>query len=236
MLPFLKPERPDRVSVHDCLLDPRWGLPDAYPVVLLPPDWGAACDLSTAGRPTSDDLLRVDVADPRAFIPVQFVPRTAEHDAAVRSARQRLMPVLASTLREPPPTPAEITRGLGRLAWRHRRYGAPSAQRIAGWLAESGHALAGVNRGRVELDAVEACVAAWSADPAKTFVAEEIAVFLGEVLYASLPESRWTVRPEGELGIALQDGQEIDLLALARQRIQRGRPALPSVLLDHGGL
>jgi hypothetical protein len=237
MLPPLRPGRQAGVPVHECLVDPRWGLPDAYPVVLLPSDWAAACGLSPSARQPSDELVRLDVADPRAFIPVPFVPRTAEHDAVVRSARERLAPVLASRLREPPPTDEEVAQGLGRRSWRHRRYGPPSQERIVGWLAESGreltHSTAGrgyVEIGLADLETVEACVDAWRADPAKDRVDSRIALFLGEVLFASLPESRWDTRGNGEPVITLQDGREIDLLALARQRVDRGRPALPSVL------
>src|SRR6185312_12175723 len=132
-------------------------------------------------------------------------PRTVDHDAAVRYARERLGPVLASRLREPAPTEEEIARGLGRLSWRDRRYGPRSQERIAGWLAESGRELTRTNAGRgnveiglADLETVEACVDAGRADPAKDRLAEEIAIFLGEVLFASLPQSRWDVRSNGE--------------------------------------
>jgi len=44
-------------------------------------------------------------------------------EARAHAARVRLTPVLASRLREPPPTEEEIERGLARLSWRDRRYG-----------------------------------------------------------------------------------------------------------------
>ena len=239
MVPPLRPDRQAGVPVHECLVDPRWGLPDAYPVVLLPPEWAAACGFSSSGEGSADDLVRIDVTDPRVFIPVPIAARTAEHDAAVRSARERLAPVLASRLWEPPPTDEEMARGLGRLSWRHRRYGPPSQERIVGWLAESGRALihttagrGNVEIGRADLETVEACVDAWLAEPAKDRVDSHIGLLLGEVLFASLPESRWETRSNGEPVITLQDGREIDLLALARQRVDRGRPALPSILRD----
>jgi hypothetical protein len=50
------------------------------------------------------------------------------------------------------------------------------------------------------------------------------------VLYASIPDSRWTIRAIGEPGIALQDGQQIDLFELARQRVSPRRTAFPSIL------
>ncbi len=244
MLPDLRPGVPGHVPVYECLRDPRWGLPDAYPVVLLRPEWAAACGISPSGRGSADDLVRVDVVDPRALIPLSYdveIPRTVDPETAVRSARERLAPVLASRLREPPPTDDEVARGLGRLSWGHRRYGAPSEQRIVGWLAESGRALTRTQalRGNIEigladLDTVEACVDSWLTDPAKDQVSSELAVFLGEVLFASLPESRWDTRTNGQPVITLQDGQEIDLVGLARQRVSRGRPALPSILRDLG--
>jgi len=206
-------------------------------VVLLPSNWAAAGGTDQPGSRPAGHLSLVVVADPRAFIP--HVPRSAASDAVLRSARDRLAPIIASELREPPPTAAEITRGLGRLSWRHRRFGAPSARRIAGRLAESGHRISsrdrgGVNRGTAELDAVESCVDAWSADPTKEMVAEEIGVFLSEVLFASVPESRWRVRTNGEPVIDLQGGQEIDLFVPARERVRRGAPTLPAVLKDIG--
>jgi len=123
MLPDLRPGRPDQVPVDECQDDPRWGLPDAYPVVLLSPEWAAACGISTSGGRSADDLVRVDVVDPRALIPLsQYVqiPRTVDHDTTVRSARERLAPVLASTSREPPPTADDVARGLDGLPWRRR--------------------------------------------------------------------------------------------------------------------
>ena len=48
VLPSRQPARPSPVGVQECLLDPRWGLPDAYPVVLLPPEWAAQCGFSTS--------------------------------------------------------------------------------------------------------------------------------------------------------------------------------------------
>ena len=124
MLPDLRPRQPDQVPVYECQDDPRWGLPDAYPVVLLPAEWAAACGVSAPRQQSTGDLVRVDVIDPRALIPVsQYVevPRTVDHDTAVRSARARLAPVLASRLREPQPTEKEIAQGLARLSWRDRR-------------------------------------------------------------------------------------------------------------------
>jgi hypothetical protein len=242
MLPAHRPDRAVGVTVDDCLQDPRWGLPDAYPVVLLTPEWAAACGFSVSSQGSADDLVLVEVIDPRALIPQSIyveIPRTVDHDATVRYARERLEPVLASRLREPPPTEEEIARGLARLSWRDRRYGPRSQERMAGWLAESGRALTRTTAGRgnvgiglADLETVEACLDAWRTDPAKDRLVEEIAVFLGEVFFASLPESRWDYRSHGEPLIALRDGRQIDLRALARQRVDRGRPALPTILRD----
>ncbi len=93
MLPDLRPGVPGHVPVYECLRDPRWGLPDAYPVVLLRPEWAAACGISPSGRGSADDLIRVDVVDPRALIPLSYdveIPRTVDPETAVRYARERL--------------------------------------------------------------------------------------------------------------------------------------------------
>ena len=63
-------------------------------------------------------------------------------------------------------------------------------------------------------------------------VASEAGLFLGTVIIASVPGARWRVWPNGHPVVSLSPGRDLDVVAMAHDRISRGAPLLASAYAD----
>lgn len=59
-------------------------------------------------------------------------------------------------------------------------------------------------------------------------LASEAGLFLGTVIIASVPRARWQVWPNGHPVVSLSSGHDLDVLAMAHDRVNRGAPCLPA--------
>ena len=227
----LPPERSDYVGMNHILADPRWGIPDAYPVQVMPVAMAQRCQLPLQSS-SVNGLVRVDVNDPRLLRRDPYGVIDPAFAAAVDRGRRMLAPILASSHREPPPTEDEIGQGLGRLSWFHRRYGPPSPRDLPRWVVKRGEHLDGSPR---DLEIVDAAIDDWRRDPELAVrLIPEVALQLGSVLFTQVADSRWDIRADGAPIIRLRSGKIVDLASVAEERVRRNHPRLPSVLVKAG--
>jgi hypothetical protein len=60
----------------------------------------------------------------------------------------------------------------------------------------------------------------------------EVGLFLGTVIAAGVPGACWKLWPNGHPVIRLADGRDLDVVALACERISNDSPALADVYAD----
>ena len=58
----------------------------------------------------------------------------------------------------------------------------------------------------------------------------EVGIFLGDVVLHEISNARWHVWPNGHPVIRLGNGRELDVTALTRTRVRKGRPHLNTIL------
>lgn len=115
---------------------------------------------------------------------------------------------------------ADDQQGLADLLGRH--------DRLADWMSAAGLDLQVSAAG---LESVDTMIDTWRDDlTVVPQLANEVGVFLGDVLLHEIPGARWLVWPNGHPVIHLPDGREIDVTERAGRRIRRGRPRLTAVL------
>jgi hypothetical protein len=60
-------------------------------------------------------------------------------------------------------------------------------------------------------------------------VAGEAGLFLGTVIIATIPDARWRVWPNGHPVVCLSPGRDLDVVAMAHDRVTKGAPLLATV-------
>ena len=60
----------------------------------------------------------------------------------------------------------------------------------------------------------------------------EAGLFLGTVIITAVPGSRWRLWPNGHPVVRLPSGRDLDVVALAHDRMNRGTPLLAEVYAD----
>ncbi len=63
-------------------------------------------------------------------------------------------------------------------------------------------------------------------------VASEAGLFLGTVIIATIPGARWRVWPNGHPVVRLPPGRDLDVVAMAHDRVTRGVPLLATAYAD----
>ena len=63
-------------------------------------------------------------------------------------------------------------------------------------------------------------------------LAGEAGLFLGTVIIASVPGARWQVWPNGHPVVSLSSGRDLDVVAMAHDRVNEGAPPLASAYAD----
>lgn len=63
-------------------------------------------------------------------------------------------------------------------------------------------------------------------------LASEAGLFLGTVIIASDPGARWQVWPNGHPVVSLSSGHDLDVVAMAHDRVNGGAPLLASAYAD----
>jgi hypothetical protein len=91
----------------------------------------------------------------------------------------------------------------------------------------------------VELDGHAASLAVldsrldeWNADPShhgKVDLGNEVGLYLGNVMLSDVAGAHWTIWPNGHPVIALASGRELDVVALANERLIHSGTSLPAL-------
>jgi uncharacterized protein DUF6278 len=63
-------------------------------------------------------------------------------------------------------------------------------------------------------------------------VASEAGLFLGTVIIATIPGVRWRAWPNGHPVVRLSPGRDLDVVAMAHDRVTKGVPLLATVYAD----
>ncbi len=106
-------------------------------------------------------------------------------------------------------------------------------ERLAEWLAADGVVL-GYDAVGVAL--VEDRIDTWRGDPRiAPQLGNEIGLYLGSAIVASVPGAVWTVWPNGHPVVTVPNRRELDVVALAAERVSSGTPSLTSLLRSVGG-
>jgi hypothetical protein len=95
------------------------------------------------------------------------------------------------------------------------------------WAGERNVQLSNEPDGLVTLDDV---LDEWVADPViGPKLANEVGVYLGNMIVRNVPGARWTVWPNGHPVVGLASGSEVDVTALVGQRLRSGGKGLPVI-------
>lgn len=63
-------------------------------------------------------------------------------------------------------------------------------------------------------------------------VGNEVGLFLGTVIVSTVPGTRWRLWPNGHPVVRLDSGRDLDVVALAHDRLENGQPRLADVYTD----
>jgi len=70
----------------------------------------------------------------------------------------------------------------------------------------------------------------WAADPKiGPQLANEVGVYLGNMIVGNVPGARWTVWPNGHPVVGLSSGSQLDVTDLVGQRLRSGGESLPDI-------
>jgi hypothetical protein len=89
------------------------------------------------------------------------------------------------------------------------------------------------------LVALDGALDEWAADPfIGPNLANEVGVYLGNMIVGNVQGARWTVWPNGHPVVGLASGREMDVTALVGQRQHGGGKSLPDIFIDatNGGV
>jgi hypothetical protein len=115
---------------------------------------------------------------------------------------------------------ADNTQQLAVLLGRH--------ERLSDWMTGAGLDLVMSDAG---LRIVDAMIDRWLDDPTiAPGLTNEVGIFLGDVIFHEISNARWHVWPNGHPVIRLGNGRELDVTALTRERVRKGRPHLNTIL------
>jgi hypothetical protein len=95
------------------------------------------------------------------------------------------------------------------------------------WARERNVRLSNEPDGLVTLDGV---LDDWVADASiGPRLANEVGVYLGNMIVGNVPGARWTVWPNGHPVVGLASGSELDVTALVGERLRNGGKSLPVI-------
>ena len=78
---------------------------------------------------------------------------------------------------------------------------------------------------------VEDHIDGWRGDPRSApQLGNEVGLYLGSVIVASVPGAAWTVWPNGHPVVTVPNRREVDVVALGAERVSCGTPSLTSLL------
>jgi hypothetical protein len=84
-----------------------------------------------------------------------------------------------------------------------------------------------------DLELLDQALDAVSAEPGlhspMTGVGNDAGLFLGTVIIASIPGARWRLWPNGHPVVRLATGRDLDVVAMANDRVSKGSPLLADV-------
>ena len=73
----------------------------------------------------------------------------------------------------------------------------------------------------------------WASDPnIGPQLANEVGVYLGNMIVGHVDGARWTVRPNGHPVVGLTTGLQVDVTDLVSQRLRRGGISLPDIFAE----
>jgi hypothetical protein len=70
----------------------------------------------------------------------------------------------------------------------------------------------------------------WATDPSiGPLLANEVGVYLGNMIVGNVEGARWTVWPNGHPVVGLTSGRQVDVTDLVSQRLRSGGRSLPDI-------
>ena len=82
------------------------------------------------------------------------------------------------------------------------------------------------------LEVLDVHIDEWNADPKhheSVDLGNEVGIYLGNVILKNVAGTRWRVWPNGHPVIALESGRELDVTAIANDRLMHSGLSLPSI-------
>jgi Family of unknown function (DUF6278) len=102
--------------------------------------------------------------------------------------------------------------------------------KLRGWVRfRGGFALSGVPE---DLELLDQAIDEWHDDGQIATLGNEVGLFLGTVIIASVPGARWQLWPNGHPVLRLASGREVDVVALGGDRVSKGTPRLTRAFAD----
>jgi len=106
-------------------------------------------------------------------------------------------------------------------------------RRLQGWAGGHGLALTGVPEDLVRLDQA---IDEWGGQPdVAGWLGNEAGLFAGTVIIGSVRGTSWALWPNGHPVVRLASGRDLDVVALAHDRVASGRPRLAAVYAGAAG-
>jgi hypothetical protein len=121
----------------------------------------------------------------------------------------------------PRPDPEQVDEVLGRC------------EQLRTWARARGLALEGVPSDLGVLDeALDQASSGHAGSPRITALAVQAGLFTGTVIIAAVPGARWRVWPNGHPVVWLSSGRDLDVVAMASDRVSKDRPLLADIYAD----
>jgi hypothetical protein len=103
-------------------------------------------------------------------------------------------------------------------------------QEVRAWARALGFELTGVPGDLGLLDrAIDQAIGTWGRHSRMSAVGNEAGRFLGTVIVAGVPGARWRLWPNGHPVVRLPGGRDLDVVAVAHDRVDTGTPLLADV-------
>lgn len=83
-----------------------------------------------------------------------------------------------------------------------------------------------------DLELLDQAIDEWDHNAQIATLGNEAGLFLGTVIIASVPGARWRVWPNGHPVVRLVSGRELDVIAVAHDRVSQGAPRLVDAYAD----
>jgi len=105
----------------------------------------------------------------------------------------------------------------------------PDSGRLRRWSLEHGVIL---TDDLASLEELDAHLDEWNADPShfeSVDLGNEVGMYVGSAILQNVAGARWRIWPNGHPVIALESGEDCDVIALVNERIMRSTPSLASI-------